>query len=124
MVRAAYGRGRIRQATVRKVNRRAAIPLVAAMTFLAGFGVAELTGVRAIGGLVLLAGGAWCARAALSIVGPQRTITLLAIAVALFVASHPLGEAIGAWPAVAVSAALVAAAATALVAAVTRQPLS
>ena len=107
-------RGRFAPATVSDVNRRAAVSFVAAATFLAGFGVAELTGVRAIGGLVLLAGGAWCGRAALSIVGLRRTIALLAIAAALFVVSHPLGEAIGAWPAVAVSAALVAVAAAAL----------
>ena len=98
------------------MDRRAAIPLFAAATFLAGFGVAELTGVRAIGGLVLLAGGVWCGRASLSIVGPRKTIALLAIAVALFVLSHPLGEAIGAWPAVAVSAMLAAGAAAALLA--------
>jgi hypothetical protein len=97
------------------VNRRAAIPIVAAATFVAGFGVAELTGVRAIGGLVLLAGGAWCGRAALAVAGPVATAALLAIALALFVVSHPLGHAIGAWPAVAVTAALVAGAATALV---------
>jgi hypothetical protein len=96
------------------VNPRATVPLVAAATFLAGFGVAELTGVRAIGGLVLLAGGAWCWRAALSIVGRRRAIALLAIALALFVISHLLGRAIGAWPAVAVSAALLAGAAAAL----------
>jgi hypothetical protein len=36
------------------------------------------------------------------------------IAVALFVASHPLGHAIGAWPAVFVTAALVAGAAVLL----------
>jgi hypothetical protein len=96
------------------VNRRAALPFVAAGTFLAGFGVAELTGVRAIGGFVLLAGGAWCGRTALSIAGPRWTIALLVIGVALFVGSHPLGKAIGAWPAVAVSAALVAGAAAAL----------
>jgi phage tail sheath gpL-like len=96
------------------VNRQAAVPLVTAATFLVGFGVAELTGVRAIGGLVLLAGGTWCGRAALSIVGTRVTVALLAIALALFVVSHPLGEAIGAWPAVTVSAALAAGAATVL----------
>jgi hypothetical protein len=107
--------GRPAVATVSEVNRNAAVPLVAAATFVAGFAVAELTGVRAIGGLVLLAGGAWCGRAALSIVGPHRTIALLAIALALFVVSHPLGKAIDAWPAVAVSATLLAGAAAALV---------
>jgi hypothetical protein len=88
---------------------------VAAATFFAGFGVAELTGVRAIGGLVLLAGGAWCVRAALPIVGRVATVALAATGLALFVVSHPLGHAIGAWPAVVVSAALVAAAAGLLV---------
>jgi hypothetical protein len=98
------------------VNLRVAVPLVAAATFLVGFGVAELTGVRASGGLVLLAGGAWCGRAALPVAGRRRTIALLAIAVALFVVSHPLGDAIGAWPAVAASAALAALAAAVLLA--------
>ncbi len=86
------------------------VGLVAAATFVAGFGVAEVTDVRALGGLVLLAGGAVCARMALPIAGRGRTGALLAIALALFVASHPLGHAIGAWPAVFVSAAAVFAA--------------
>ena len=89
--------------------------MVAAATFLAGFGVAELTGVRAIGGLVLIGGGAWCARTALQIAGPVAAVALVAIALALFVVSHPLGHAIGAWPAVAVSAGLVAGVAAVLV---------
>ncbi|MGH2924525.1 MAG: hypothetical protein ACRDK1_00985, partial [Solirubrobacterales bacterium] len=94
--------------TVSGMSQRASVALAAAATFIAGFGVAELTGVRAIGGLVLLAGGAWCGRAALSIVGPRRAIALLVIALALFVISHPLGRAIGAWPAVAMAAIAVA----------------
>jgi hypothetical protein len=85
----------------------------AAATFLAGFGAAELTGVRAVGGLVLLAGGAWCTRRALPLAGAMATASLIVVALALFVLSHPLGHAIGAWPAVAVSAGLVAAAAVA-----------
>lgn len=94
-----------------------AVPLLAAATFLAGFGVAELTGVRALGGLVLLAGGALCAGLSLPVAGRRATLALLACALALFVASHPLGRAIGAWPAV-----LVAAAAVALLAAVLLRP--
>jgi hypothetical protein len=93
------------------MSQRTAIPLVAAATFLAGFGAAELTGVRAIGGLVLLAGGAWCAWATLRIAGSWAAALLVTLALTLFVASHPLGDAIGTWPAVAVSAALVAVAA-------------
>jgi len=88
---------------------------VAAATFLAGFGVAELTGVRAIGGLVLLAGGAWCARAAFRLAGGAATAVLVVVALTLFVLSHLLGHLIGAWPAVLVSAALVALAAAAVV---------
>jgi hypothetical protein len=97
------------------VNQRFAIPIVAAATFLAGFGVAELTGVRAVGGLVLLAGGAWCARAAFRLAGGPATVALVVIALALFVVSHLLGHLIGAWPAVLVTAAVVAFAAAALV---------
>lgn len=85
-----------------------AVPVIAALTFVAGFGVAELTGVRAIGGIVLLAGGALCARLAADRIGRGPTALLLGVALALFVVSHPLGRAIGAWPAVLVSAAAVA----------------
>ena len=98
------------------MNRPAAIPIVAAATFLAGFGVAEFTGVRAIGGLVLIAGGAWCARRALQFGGPRAAISLVVVALALFVVSHPLGHAIGAWPAVALSAAALAGVSSALIA--------
>jgi hypothetical protein len=108
------------------MNPRAAIPAVAAATFLAAFGAAQLTGVRAIGGIVLVAGGAWCAWAALRIAGPAATAGLVAIALALFVLSHPLGHVIGAWPAVVVSGVLVAAAAAVLLTRTdaTRRPAS
>jgi hypothetical protein len=91
------------------------VPLVAAASFLAGFGVAELTGVRALGGLVLLAGAVWCARAALPVAGTAATAALLVIALVLFVVSHPLGEAIGSWPAVVLTALLAGIAAAAVV---------
>jgi len=93
-----------------------AIPVVAAASFLAGFGVAELTGVRTLGGLVLLAGGAWCARAAFRLAGGTAATALVIAAVALFVVSHLLGHLIGAWPGVIVRAALVAMVAAAILA--------
>lgn len=96
------------------MSPRVLLPVIAAATFLAGFGVAELSGVRALGGLVLLAGGVLCARLALRLTGPWAMVGLLAIALVLFVVSHVLGHAIGAWPAVVVSAGLVAAAADAI----------
>jgi hypothetical protein len=100
---------------VRVVTPRTLLPLVATATFLAGFGVAELTGVRALGGLVLLAGAVWCARTALPIAGRGATAALLVVAFALFVVSHPLGRQIGSWPAVLVTAVLAGAAAAAVV---------
>jgi hypothetical protein len=86
------------------------------MTFLLGFAVADVTGIRALGGLVLLAGGYLCARAALPVVGRGRTAVLLGAALVLFVVSHLLGHAIGAWPAVLVTAGLVALVAIAVLA--------
>src|SRR5215211_5638547 len=101
---------------LRTMNRPTAIPVVAAATFIAGFGIAELTGVRAVGGIVLIAGGAWCARRALQIAGPWAAGALMVFALVLFVVSHPLGHLIGAWPAVALSAAVLAGVASALIA--------
>jgi hypothetical protein len=94
-------------------TRRTLAALVPA-AFIAGFAVAELTGVRALGGVVLLAGGAWCAALSARLAGPVPTAALIAIALALFVLSHPLGNAIGAWPAVIACAALAGAAASAV----------
>ena len=90
--------------------------MVAAATFLLAFAVADVTGVRPLGGLVLFAGGAWCARAAHAVAGTTRTSALLVFALGAFVVSHLLGDLIGAWPAVVVVSAAVALAAAALTA--------
>ncbi len=89
---------------------------MAGLTFLLAFAVADLTGVRPLGGLVLVAGGAWCAWTARPAIGSARTAVLLLVALAAFVLSHPLGDVLGAWPAVVVAAAGVTLVATALVA--------
>jgi hypothetical protein len=63
-----------------------------------GFAMAEITGIRAIGGVVLLVALAWC------VPRWQRTghaTGLLALYLGAFVASHLIGLAIGAWAAVA-----------------------
>jgi len=88
------------------VTDRRLVPLVATAAFLIGFAVADVTGVRALGGLVLLAGAAWCARAVLPVAGVAVTAGLLAVALVLFAVSHPLGDAIGSWPAVVVTGVL------------------
>jgi hypothetical protein len=73
---------------------------VTALTLVLGFAVASLTGVRSLGGVVLVVGGALCAWWMARSVGTPRTALTLLVVVALFVLAHPLGHVIGAWPAV------------------------
>lgn len=73
-------------------------PLVAA-SLVAGYAVARVTGVRALGGVVLVAGGVvagqqWWRR------GAVTTAALATTYVAAFGLSHPLAKRIGAWPSV------------------------
>jgi hypothetical protein len=82
---------------------------IAAGALLLGFGVAELTGVRALGGLVLVAGALACGLRWRLLVGLPRALALVALFLAGFALAHPLGDAIGAWPAVALVAAVVGA---------------
>ncbi|MGZ4638521.1 MAG: hypothetical protein ACXV2J_05610, partial [Actinomycetes bacterium] len=58
------------------------------------------TGVRALGGLVLLAGLAWCVTLWRRRRGTTVAAGLAAAFLALFVVSHLLALAIGAWPSV------------------------
>jgi hypothetical protein len=81
---------------------------VASLGLVAGYAVAVASGSRPLGGVVLLLVGIWCVRVWLRRDG-RRVATLLGGAcLAAFVASHVLALAIGAWPAVLVSAAAVA----------------
>jgi hypothetical protein len=79
---------------------------VAAGSLVAGFAVAAATGVRPLGGAVLVAGTAWCAREWSRRRGAQVAAGLVALEVACFVASHLLAGALGAWPSVALVAAV------------------
>lgn len=87
---------------------------VAAGSLLSGFAVAQATGVRALGGVVLVAGAGWCAQRWMRAVGSGRAAALVAVYVGAFVGAHVIAGAIGAWPAVIVAAALAGAAAWAL----------
>lgn len=80
--------------------RDVATGLVAAGSLIAGFAVAEATGVRPLGGVVLLAGGAWCATRWWRERGPVTAAALGAGYIGAFVASHPLAGVVGAWPSV------------------------
>ena len=73
------------------------------------FAVAQATGVRALGAVLLLVGGLWCALTMWRAAGGWRTVVVGLAFAAAFVLSHPLGNVIGAWPAVLVAAAVVGA---------------
>ena len=87
---------------------------VAAGSMILGFAVADITGVRPLGGLVLVLAAAWCVQRWLPTIGRGRTIALLAFWLAAFVASHVLADALGTWGAVALVAAAVGLAAAAV----------
>ena len=74
--------------------------VVAAGSLIGGYVVARETGVRPLGGVVLLAGGAWCTRSWLRSHGPGVAGTLLVVCIVAFAGSHPLAKKVGAWPAV------------------------
>ncbi len=79
---------------------------VAAASFIAGYATVVATGSRTAGGLVLLAGGAWCVRAWLRHHDRRTAAMLAGVALAAFVLSHVLALAIGAWPSVLLVAAV------------------
>jgi hypothetical protein len=64
-----------------------------------GFAVAQATGVRALGGIVMVALGLLAVRAART--APPRPAVWGLIAFACFVISHVLADPLGAWGAVA-----------------------
>ncbi len=82
---------------------------VAAASLIAGYATAVGTGSRPLGGVVLLAGGAWCIRVWLREHDRRTAATLTAVGLGAFVLSHVLALAIGAWPSVLLVAALTAA---------------
>jgi hypothetical protein len=74
--------------------------LLAALTLVVGYLVADLTGIRALGGVVLLVGLGACAVQWRRRIGVGRTVRLVGVFLALFVGSHLLARAMGAWPSV------------------------
>lgn len=82
---------------------------IAAGALLLGFAVADVTGVRALGGVVLFLGALACGLRWRLLLGLPRALALVGVFLAGFVIAHPLGHAIGAWPAVILVAAVVGA---------------
>lgn len=83
----------------------------AAGTLILGYAVAVSTGSRALGGVVLLIGGLCCGWVWMQRHGTRTALRLLGVGLLAFVISHLLALAIGAWPAVLLVSAGVAAAA-------------
>jgi hypothetical protein len=84
---------------------------VAAGSLVAGFAVADLTGVRPLGAIVLIAGAAWCFARWRERTNTGRAVGLVAFYAAAFAVSHVLADALTAWGSVAFVAVLTAAAA-------------
>ena len=80
-------------------------PIVAG-SLIVGYLVARESGVRPLGGAVLVTAAGWCARSWARRTGPVTAAVLLGIYTAGFVGSHRLAKRIGAWPAVLTVAAL------------------
>ncbi|MEY2442805.1 MAG: hypothetical protein QOJ46_2231 [bacterium] len=80
---------------------------VASGSLVLGFAVAQATGVRPLGGVVLAAGAGWCALRWRRRVGTARTGALVAVYVGAFVASHLIADTVGTWEAVFLVAAVV-----------------
>ena len=80
---------------------------VAAGSLLLGFAVAQATGIRPLGGIVLFAGCAWCGMQWLRSAGPARTAVLVAVYLAGFVFSHVIADTLGSWGSVVLVAAVV-----------------
>jgi hypothetical protein len=83
---------------------RILVSTVVALSLVLGFAVAQVTGVRWVGGVVLVVGGLWCALRIRRQRGIGPTVLVGVVYVAAFAVSHPLGAAIGTWPAVLVTA--------------------
>lgn len=87
---------------------------IASGSLLLGFAVAQATGVRPLGGVVLVAGCGWCALRWLRVAGAARTAALVLVYAGAFVGSHVVADALGAWPSVLLAAAVTGLAAYAL----------
>jgi len=80
---------------------------VAAGSLVLGYAVADLTGLRWLGGLVLVAGVALCWPAWRRAAGTSGALVLTAVYAVGFIGSHLLAPTLGAWPSVLLVAFLV-----------------
>lgn len=88
---------------------RVPVGLLAAVGLLTAFGIAQGTGVRWVGGVVLLATAAACLRLAVPRAGWWRSVVVVGVGLVVFVASHAAADVLGPWPAVLTAAAVLGA---------------
>lgn len=81
--------------------------IVAPLALILGFAVADLTGVRPLGGIVLFLGALWCGLEWRRERGLPVALGLVAVFLAGFALSHPLGKQVGSWPSVLLISAVV-----------------
>ena len=93
------------------MTNRLLTPLVGALALVIGFAVAQGTGVRWLGGIVLVLAALWCGWRWRATCGLPRAIVAVLVFGVGFAVSHPLGGVIGAWPSVVLVAVVCAAAA-------------
>jgi hypothetical protein len=79
---------------------------VASGLLLLGFAVADATGIRPLGGIVMIAAIAWCATRWIRAAGLGRTVALVLVYVASFGVSHVIADKLSAWPSVLLAAAV------------------
>lgn len=87
---------------------------VAAGSLLLGFAVAQATGVRPLGGIVLVLGAGWCAVQWRARSGTFAALALVVLYLAGFAASHVIADTLGTWGAVLFVSAVVGVAAWAV----------
>jgi hypothetical protein len=88
------------------MRRRTPTWPVASGSLILGFAVAQATGVRPLGGIVLAGALAWCVLHWRARAGWARAAALAALYLVLFAASHVLAGPLGTWGAVLVVAAV------------------
>ena len=74
--------------------------LLVALGLVLGFGLADATGLRWLGGLVMLAANLLAVPAWLTVGGVRLAVGLTAVFWACMVVSHPLAHLVGTWPSV------------------------
>ena|SRR5689334_3507595 len=91
-------------------STRVPTALLLALGLVLGFALAEATGLRWLGGLVMLAANLLAVPTWLTVGGPRLAVGLTVVFWACMVLSHPLAHQVGTWPSV-LTVSLVAAAA-------------